>query len=334
MSNEWLDSEIDACVRSYLWMRRAIDEGHKPTKKRIREALIKGPLSERSHGSIEYRFQNISAVLANRGEAWIEGYLPAKHVGAATEERIAQFIDAYSKHRHARRLNWLVTALPAEVVKEAAKALALDQKFEYSDSTDYDLDLDGTKLPPKKVIGYSGLLHYGAPLFSENFSGGEDTPCFKKLASSGLKIDDKPESSSADTETPGFRKAVAHHKKNASNTPPKGNSKPKKVNQSSESYERDASVVAFVENRANGICELCCEPAPFNRLDGSPFLEVHHIVPLSEEGPDTVDNAAALCPNCHRACHYGSEAAKHRESLLNKISNKSVLPTADAVADL
>jgi len=28
-------------------------------------------------------------------------------------------------------------------------------------------------------------------------------------------------------------------------------------------------------------------------------IEVHHIVPESDYGPDTFDNAAPLCPNCH-----------------------------------
>ena len=84
MSDEWLESEIDVCVRTYLWMRDAADKGYKPKKKRVREALIEGPMAKRSHGSIEYRFQNISAVLASRDEKWIEGYKPAKNVGSAT----------------------------------------------------------------------------------------------------------------------------------------------------------------------------------------------------------------------------------------------------------
>lgn len=29
------------------------------------------------------------------------------------------------------------------------------------------------------------------------------------------------------------------------------------------------------------------------------FVEVHHIDPLREGGPDELDNAAALCPSCH-----------------------------------
>jgi hypothetical protein len=30
-----------------------------------------------------------------------------------------------------------------------------------------------------------------------------------------------------------------------------------------------------------------------------PFVEVHHIMPQSEGGPDTLDNAAPLCSGCH-----------------------------------
>jgi hypothetical protein len=31
----------------------------------------------------------------------------------------------------------------------------------------------------------------------------------------------------------------------------------------------------------------------------SPFVEVHHIIPEGEGGPNTLDNAAPLCPGCH-----------------------------------
>lgn len=34
-------------------------------------------------------------------------------------------------------------------------------------------------------------------------------------------------------------------------------------------------------------------------------LDIHHIVPLSENGPYTVDNLLALCPNCHAMHHRG-----------------------------
>jgi 5-methylcytosine-specific restriction endonuclease McrA len=322
MSNEWSDTEIDACVRTYLWMRKAIAEGFKPTKKRIREALISGPVHGRSHGSIEFRFQNISAVLDTRSEPWIDGYKPRKNVGAETAKRISEFLDTYHRHRHSRRLNWLINSLPSEVVRVAASKLASGIDFQYPDSTDYDLDIDGVKLPPKKVIGYAGLLHYGAPLFSENFSGGEKTPCFNKLGSSGFNVAEKLDPLKTDPESKDFRKAVSQIKAKGSGPPPRGNARPKKHSQSSVCYERDANVVAYAETRADGICELCSLPAPFNRPDGTPFLEVHHIIPLAEGGPDTVENAAALCPNCHRACHHGEDADQHRKTLLLSISVK------------
>ena len=64
-------------------------------------------------------------------------------------------------------------------------------------------------------------------------------------------------------------------------------------------YQRSEYVVESVERRAKGICELCEQEAPFKNPNGKPYLEVHHIVQLAKGGPDTIDNAVALCPNCH-----------------------------------
>lgn len=81
---------------------------------------------------------------------------------------------------------------------------------------------------------------------------------------------------------------------------------PEQVQVVSIAYRRNADVVAEIMARANGKCERCGANAPFVRAkDGSPFLEVHHWKPLSEGGEDTVENAGALCPNCHREVHFG-----------------------------
>jgi 5-methylcytosine-specific restriction protein A len=68
-------------------------------------------------------------------------------------------------------------------------------------------------------------------------------------------------------------------------------------------FTRNANVAEYAVRRANGVCELCEASAPFEDNQGKPFLEVHHIVWLSKEGEDTIDNVAALCPNCHRRMH-------------------------------
>ncbi len=82
--------------------------------------------------------------------------------------------------------------------------------------------------------------------------------------------------------------------------------KPKQVVTHTISYVRNPDVIVEVLNRAAGYCEACNEAAPFiSASTGNPYLEVHHVIKLSDEGEDTVANAQALCPNCHRKAHYG-----------------------------
>jgi 5-methylcytosine-specific restriction enzyme A len=74
-------------------------------------------------------------------------------------------------------------------------------------------------------------------------------------------------------------------------------------NVSTQFYERNCYTSELAKRLAKGICSLCNEPAPFLDKDKRPFLETHHIVWLSKEGPDTIENTVALCPNCHRKMH-------------------------------
>ena len=96
-------------------------------------------------------------------------------------------------------------------------------------------------------------------------------------------------------------------------------SAPKKPPQESNSNQADSPAVVYTETRrqfkrsrevasyvkicAEGICELCKQPAPFLDLSGRPYLECHHVIWLSKGGSDTVMNAVALCPTCHRKIH-------------------------------
>lgn len=77
--------------------------------------------------------------------------------------------------------------------------------------------------------------------------------------------------------------------------------KPKQV--TSQRPDRNSYIAAYVVRRANGLCQLCGNLAPFIKPNGTPFLEVHHIQWLSDGGLDVSDNTVALCPNCHRKMH-------------------------------
>jgi hypothetical protein len=82
--------------------------------------------------------------------------------------------------------------------------------------------------------------------------------------------------------------------------------KPALVQVTSFTFARNPDVIVEVLERAGGKCEACLKDAPFIRAkDNTPYLEVHHQVQLSEGGDDAVDNALAVCPNCHRKMHYG-----------------------------
>ncbi len=71
-------------------------------------------------------------------------------------------------------------------------------------------------------------------------------------------------------------------------------------------FIRSSYVVELSKRLANGICQDCGQFAPFvSKITNEPYLEIHHICPLSEGGKDTIENVVALCPNCHRKRHYG-----------------------------
>lgn len=100
--------------------------------------------------------------------------------------------------------------------------------------------------------------------------------------------------------------------------------KPAKRTVSRIEFDRDPFVVAGALQRSEGKCEMPgCAAALFLRGDDRPYLEVHHIVPLAEEGDDTLVNAAALCPHCHRELHHGKDKAAKRATLAKHIGAKS-----------
>ncbi|NJC41246.1 5-methylcytosine-specific restriction protein A [Brevundimonas alba] len=100
---------------------------------------------------------------------------------------------------------------------------------------------------------------------------------------------------------------------------PPGNQTPPTKTTTVVVHKRDPKVVAWVLQAAAGVCEGCQSAAPFQTASG-PFLEVHHLKPLGEGGPDIVENAVAICPNCHRALHHASDRAARRSDIEGRVA--------------
>ncbi len=83
-------------------------------------------------------------------------------------------------------------------------------------------------------------------------------------------------------------------------------------------FVRNSKIKGWILENAKGICEACDQPGPFE-MDGKPYLEVHHVKHLAQQGKDRKNNTVALCPNCHRRCHHSSDRVEFTDSLYKKV---------------
>lgn len=84
--------------------------------------------------------------------------------------------------------------------------------------------------------------------------------------------------------------------------------KPAKRSVTRNDFVRNPWVVAGALQRAGGKCEMPgCACDLFKKDDDTNYLEVHHVIPLADDGDDTLANAAAICPRCHRLLHRGKD---------------------------
>lgn len=83
---------------------------------------------------------------------------------------------------------------------------------------------------------------------------------------------------------------------------------------------RNPALSKFTILKADGECELCKSDSGIK--DGTPYLEVHHVIPLSEGGNDEYENMVALCPNCHKRVHLSNDSKKMQKELENILKRR------------
>ena len=92
-SGDWTDEQNDAIVADYFAMLTH-DESGRPYSKAEHNRELQQAIG-RPRGSIEYKHQNISAVLKGLGEDWIPGYKPAFNFQGSLVDAVARWLAAH-----------------------------------------------------------------------------------------------------------------------------------------------------------------------------------------------------------------------------------------------
>jgi hypothetical protein len=91
MSEFWSNIEVELIIADYFKMLSAELTGMNYSKADHRKNLLP-LLNHRSAGSIEFKHQNISAVLANLGQPFLKGYLPRYNYQKLLEDNILDYL--------------------------------------------------------------------------------------------------------------------------------------------------------------------------------------------------------------------------------------------------
>ena len=86
--------------------------------------------------------------------------------------------------------------------------------------------------------------------------------------------------------------------------PPQDREKREKREYIAETFARDRGWVKQAKD-VHGY--FCLHPAcqnTFKKPDGVPYIEVHHIIPLFENGEDALSNLAVVCAHHHKMAHF------------------------------
>lgn len=81
--DKWSRSENEIVVDAYFRLLEAEKSGHPLAKTEVRREVE--ALTGRSRGSVEYKMQNVSAVLQVLHRDWVQGYKPAANYQSELE---------------------------------------------------------------------------------------------------------------------------------------------------------------------------------------------------------------------------------------------------------
>ncbi len=136
----WNDDELDAIVADYFSMLRA-ELSRQPYVKSHHGAVLMEQIG-RTKGSVEFKHQNISAVLEEMGLPWILGYKPMRKYQAAIFGAIDRYLSSNDDMAYQQ--------LPPQVLTVADDAIAFVEppKLEIASDRPWQLDRLVRKFDP------------------------------------------------------------------------------------------------------------------------------------------------------------------------------------------
>lgn len=243
------------------------------------------------YGFVETKYRGGTAIPANANQLHIEK-IDQNATGDSVDDVTVVFC------AHSEKLGKTV------VVGWYKNATVFRRRKTHSDGHDYNLKAKDAVLLPEvlrtKVIPRAKEGGFGFGQSNIRYPIGEGADNAVKEVLSYIKRYDDSEEIERDTERTLASLSLDDIKKLAGEASDKP--APKYSVQQTQ-RKRNMYLPELIKRMANGKCQLCGQILDYKDSAGRPYLEAHHIIPLADDGPDSIDNMVALCPNCHRKMH-------------------------------
>lgn len=151
MPRTWSQDEVDATIRTYFEMLKRELRGESYVKATHYRALVPR-LDDRSEGAAEYKFQNLSAVFAELGYPYVEGYKPQSNYQKLLRERAIELLTTSEE---------LQSLLDEVAIEDPVKGDAATTRSgaEWNDMPSFDQVLED--LPEKRMTPYYSIPRSG-----------------------------------------------------------------------------------------------------------------------------------------------------------------------------
>lgn len=156
MNENWTDNEVDLIIQDYFAMLSS-ELRNEPVNKTEHRKRLMPLLNGRSNGSVEFKHQNISAVLAEMGMPFIRGYKPRYNFQRSklisrvsdylrTHLHLEKQFDAFAVEVPAREpavnfAGWLVEPPEKGVIPKETQSVRAPVKVNYLEREQYNRNL-------------------------------------------------------------------------------------------------------------------------------------------------------------------------------------------------